>query len=82
MQAFILASGLHERRTVSQSFLPTCLSGTTSRRASHQHRQRLTLLQEGFLVDWILEEDARGYPPPHARAREMANRILRVNGDD
>ena len=67
---------------IPQSTLLTRISGTTSRRASHQHRQRLTPLQEDFLVDWILEEDARGYPPPHARAREMANRILRMNGDE
>ncbi|KAF2258839.1 hypothetical protein CC78DRAFT_586622 [Lojkania enalia] len=38
---------------------------------------------EDFFVDWILEEDARSYPrPPQARAREMANRILRMNCDD
>ena len=41
----------------------------------------MTLLQEEFLVDWILKEDARACPPSHARAREMANRILRMNGD-
>ncbi|KAE8871021.1 hypothetical protein PTNB29_01365 [Pyrenophora teres f. teres] len=37
--------------------------------------------QEDFLVQWILEEDARAFPPSHARAREMANRILKMNGD-
>jgi hypothetical protein len=41
----------------------------------------LTPEQETFLVQWILEEDARAFPPSHARAREMANRILRMNGD-
>ena len=66
---------------IPRSTLSTRLNGVTNRRISHQHRQRLTPLQEDFLVDWILEEDARGYPPPHARAREMANRILRMNGD-
>ncbi|PZD36703.1 transposase-like protein, partial [Pyrenophora tritici-repentis] len=43
--------------------------------------QRLTPEQEDFLVQWILEEEARAFPPSHARAREMANRILRMNGD-
>jgi hypothetical protein len=41
----------------------------------------LTPDQEEFLVQWILEEDARAFPPSHARAREMANRILRMNGE-
>ncbi|KAF2004489.1 hypothetical protein P154DRAFT_426479, partial [Amniculicola lignicola CBS 123094] len=41
--------------------------------ASHQHQQWLTPLQEDFLVEWILKEDARACPPSHAHAREMAN---------
>ncbi|OCK83951.1 hypothetical protein K432DRAFT_289973, partial [Lepidopterella palustris CBS 459.81] len=39
---------------------------------------RLTPLQEELIADWILEEDARGYPPTHARAQEMASRLLRA----
>ena len=66
---------------IPRSTLQERLRGRTSSALSHQHQQRLTPLQEDFLVEWILEEDARGYPPPHARAREMANRILRMNGD-
>ena len=55
--------------------------GLQTRRVSHQPWQRLTPEQEDFLVEWILEEDGRGAPPSHARAKEMANRILRMNGD-
>ncbi|KAK7182772.1 hypothetical protein PSPO01_11111 [Paraphaeosphaeria sporulosa] len=57
------------------------LRGATTSALSHQHQQRLTPLQEDFLVEWILEEDARACPPSHARTREMATRILRMNGD-
>ena len=57
------------------------INDRTNARASHANQQRLTPLQEEFLADWILEEDARGYPPSHARAREMAIRVLRMNGD-
>jgi hypothetical protein len=32
-------------------------------------------------VDWILEQEAQGFPPSHARARQMASRILRIKGD-
>ena len=67
---------------IPQSTLSTRVNGVQNRRVSHQHRQRLTPQQGDFLVDWILEEDARSCPPSHARAREMANRILRMNGDD
>ena len=67
---------------IPRSTLQGRLQGATTSALSHQHQQRLTPLQEDFLVNWILEEDARGYPPPHARAREMANRILRINGDN
>jgi len=44
------------------------INGRTNARASHANQQRLTPLQEKFLANWILEEDARGYPPSHARA--------------
>jgi hypothetical protein len=50
-------------------------------RAAHEWQQRLTSPQEEFLVQWIQEEEARGYSPSHARAREMATRVLRANGD-
>ena len=36
----------------------------------------------GVLAQWILEEGARALPSSHARTREMANRILNMNGDD
>jgi hypothetical protein len=48
---------------------------------AHQQQQRLTLEQEAFLVDWILDEDSRAQPPSHPRVREMATRLLRMNGD-
>ncbi|THY13395.1 hypothetical protein D6D01_08363 [Aureobasidium pullulans] len=57
------------------------LAGTQDRRTAHAHEQRLLPTQEAFLVEWILEQEAQGFPPSHARAREMATRILRMNGD-
>jgi hypothetical protein len=41
----------------------------------------LTLEQEAFLVDWILDEDSRAQPPSHPRVREMASRILHMNSN-
>ena len=66
---------------LSEATLRRRRKGATDRHTSHELYQRLSLLQEEFLVDWILEQDQHGYPPSHARAREMAARILLLNGD-
>jgi hypothetical protein len=66
---------------VPRTTLQDRLKGATNRATSHQHQQRLSPEQEEFLVQWILDEDARACPPSHARAREMAILILRMNGD-
>jgi hypothetical protein len=66
---------------VARSTLQERLKGRKNARESHAHQQRLTPEQEDFLVEWILEEDQRGYPPSHPRARQMAVRVLRMNGD-
>ncbi|KAI0996774.1 hypothetical protein K3495_g11409, partial [Podosphaera aphanis] len=55
--------------------------GGTSRAISKQPRQRLFPEQEKFLADSILEMGAQGFPPSHARTREMACQITRSNGD-
>ena len=64
-----------------RSTLQERIKGRKNARESHAHQQRLAPEQEEFLVEWILEEDQRGYPPSHSRAREMAARVLRMNGD-
>jgi len=66
---------------IPPSTLRDRINGATNSAISHQYQQRLIPQQEDFLVQWILEEEARGYPPSHARVREMANRILRINGE-
>jgi hypothetical protein len=66
---------------VPRSTLQDRLDGRQPRAIAHQHQQRLSLEQEEFLVDWILDEDSRAQPPSHARVREMAARILRLGGD-
>lgn len=65
-----------------ESTLRARRGGATNTNAGHAHQQRLTPDQEEFLVEWIIEQDKNGYPPSHARAREMATRILRYKGDD
>lgn len=55
--------------------------GGTTRAGSHEHMQRLTNVQEDWLVNKIKEMDERGYPASHARVREMAKDICVANGD-
>jgi hypothetical protein len=67
--------------SIPRSTLQDRIAGATNSQKSHYNQQRLTPEQESFLVDWILEQDTNGYPPSHARAREMAIRILQMNGN-
>jgi hypothetical protein len=67
--------------SVPRTTLITRMNGATDTHTAHEHQQRLTSLQEESLAEWILEEEARGYPPTHVRAQEMASCVLRSNGD-
>lgn len=66
---------------VAESTLRGRLRGQQPHAIAHSNQQRLTPEQERFLVKWILEEDTRAQPPSHPRVREMATRILQMNGD-
>ncbi|GAD91656.1 hypothetical protein PTT_07266 [Paecilomyces variotii No. 5] len=64
-----------------RSTLQARINGATNMRVSQEHRQRLSCEQEDLLADWMIQQDAQGLAPSHARTREMATRILRANGD-
>jgi hypothetical protein len=66
---------------IPRSSLQHRLKGSAPHAIAHYQQQRLTPEQEDFLVEWILEEDARSQPRSHARVREIAIRILKLNGD-
>ncbi|KAI1007828.1 hypothetical protein K3495_g393 [Podosphaera aphanis] len=66
---------------IPRSTLRNRRAGGTSRAISKQPTQRLFPEQEKFLADWILEMGAQGFPPSHAKTREMACQITRSNGD-
>ncbi|KAI0996446.1 hypothetical protein K3495_g11735, partial [Podosphaera aphanis] len=66
---------------IPESTLRSRMKGRTNSQLSHQFQQRLTKEQEKMLVEWILDLDARGYPPFFHRAREMASQIMLMNGD-
>ena len=66
---------------IPRSTLRSRIAGGTNYQIGHHHRQRLTPAQEDFLAEWILEQDLQGFPPSLPRVREMASRILQMNGD-
>jgi hypothetical protein len=66
---------------VPKSTLYGRIKGSTSLRVAQQPKQRLSPEQESFLAEWILEQHAQGFSPSHPRVREMALRILQINGD-
>ena len=66
---------------IPRSTLQERINGRQPNAIAHSNQQRLTPEQEAFLVDWILDEDSRAQPPSHPRVREMATRILHMNGD-
>jgi hypothetical protein len=51
------------------------ITGGTTRTESHEHMQRLTNVQEEWLVQKIKEMDEKEYLASHARVREMAVQI-------
>lgn len=66
---------------IARSTLQERLNGRQGHAVAHQNQQRLTPEQEDFLADWIVDEDAHARPPTRPRVREMATRILHMNGD-
>jgi hypothetical protein len=67
--------------TVPRSTLSDRLADRDTLALSQKRRQRLSPSQEDFLAKWIATEEYDGFPPPQARVRDMATRILRMNGD-
>lgn len=62
---------------VSATTLSRRLSGTPSRRDSPPDSKNSTKLEEEAIVDYILDLDARSYPPWMADVEDMANCLLR-----
>lgn len=67
---------------VDRTIFSRRITGGTTRVVSHEHMQRLTQVQEEWLVNKIKEMDERGYPVSHARVREMAKDVCVANGDN
>jgi Tc5 transposase DNA-binding domain len=66
---------------VSPATLSRQIQLPTTRAIGAEHLQRLSFRQERSLVQWIKDEDARGYPPTHKRVVEMATKFTESSSD-
>ena len=55
--------------------------GSESHSNAAESQQRLSRVQEEYLTQWVLTQEALGLPPTHAQIREFAQRVLAIKGD-
>jgi hypothetical protein len=65
---------------VSHATLSRRLNGTQSRRDNMPKSKNLTQLEESTIVQYVLDLDARLYPPRLTGVEDMANRLLAERG--
>jgi len=70
------------RNSFPRQILRDRIAGVLPHSEAHKHQQKLTEVQEQHLRDWVLVQDALGFPPTHMQLREFAQRISKKNGYD
>lgn len=65
---------------IPRSTLRTQQLGVINRRESPPNSAKLTELEEKTIVEYILDLDARCYPPRLSEVRDMANRLIEDRG--
>jgi Mor family transcriptional regulator len=65
---------------VSQKTLARRLRGTPARRDTTPKSKKLTATEEKVIVDFILDLDARAFPPRLSGVEDMANQLLEARG--
>jgi hypothetical protein len=58
------------------------MAGRTHRPETRPNRQKLSELEEGVIIRYILDLDSRGFAPRLASVEDMANYILESRGAD
>jgi hypothetical protein len=66
---------------VPRGTLQDRINGRVSLKEAHEPYQRLSLVQEQRLTDWVLVQEALGRSPTHAQIRALAGRILVAKRD-
>jgi hypothetical protein len=71
----------HKDYGVPRSTIQNRIYGHVSMREAKEPYQRLSLVQEQRLTDWVLTQEALGQNPTHSQIRTFAGRILAAKGD-
>jgi 4-hydroxybenzoate polyprenyltransferase len=79
-------SGVSQRKACARWGIPRTtlrdrMSGRKTRAMEAETRQRLSTIQEARLTKWILIQDSIGFPPTHARVKEIVQFLLCEEGD-
>ena len=67
---------------VPETTLRHRMAGLTARPETRPNRQKLSELEEGVIIRYILDLDTRGFAPRLASVEDMANYILESRGAD
>ncbi|KAF4339211.1 hypothetical protein FBEOM_6870 [Fusarium beomiforme] len=65
---------------INRSTLQDRIKGATTPKQAHEHRQKLSAIQERKLRDWIMVQADLGCPVSHQQVRHFANQIAVRNG--
>jgi len=81
-----VANGMSQKKAglefgVPRSTLQHRINGTLSRQEAHKPQQRLSIVQEDRLTQWVLTQESLGLGPTHAQIRAFAGRVLQARGD-
>ncbi|CAG9953199.1 unnamed protein product [Clonostachys rosea f. rosea IK726] len=66
---------------VPRTSLRNRIAGRKTRQQEAETRQRLSKVQEVRLTKWILIQDSMGFPPSHAKVRDIVGFLLCEEGD-
>ena len=58
------------------------ITGLTTRNETRPNRQKLSELEEGVIIRYILDLDSRGFAPRLASVKDIVNYILESRGAD
>ena len=71
----------HREYGVTRGIIRGRIDGHLSRSEAQESYQRLSLVQEQCLADWVLTQEALGQNPTHSQIRAFAGRVLAARGD-
>jgi hypothetical protein len=66
---------------IPRSTIQDRINGKLPKSEAHQFQQRLSLVQEDRLMQWVLNQETLGLALTHGQIRAFAGRVLYARGD-